>query len=126
MNTYTSPPESELSAALAKEIGWKSAFHFFEGCDDAKRTTDGMVFCPITDRNHSYLAVERCAELKLWNEYSANLHDEVHGNDEQYEGRCTTHMLFPTPTQQSYAAHKTLFENRTTNESPLRPTSRSR
>lgn len=123
---YIRPSESGLSAALAKEMGWKSAFHFFEGCDDAQCTTDGMVFCPITNRNHSYLAVESCAELKLWNEYSANLHDEVHGNDEQYECMCTTHMLFPTPTQQSYAAHKTLFENRITNEPPLRPISHFR
>jgi hypothetical protein len=123
---YQRPSESELPAELAKEMGWK-----YMGANGTPRGSDvrwcgcGMeetansdsccnYWNPLTDRNHSGLAVERCAELGLDQHYVGQLCKEnppFEADGLSWRGPETIRIARATPAHESYAAHRVLWEH---------------
>ena len=123
MKNYVRPTESELPQALAEVMGGKTDY-----CGDAftarrpwwKDESKKWVwivahedFSPLTDRNHSRLAVERCAELGLKLEYGENLAELLNCQVKICDALIDYRALLATPAQESFAAHKTLTEHLT-------------
>ncbi len=121
MTTATMPTDEALPAALAELVGWNEItkgsglFHVpgkggFPLACGVKPPLGCRSFDPLTDRNHSRLAVERCAEFKGGDTYYLrNLAEEVGAYD--CEGRTIQYLerlVKATPAQESRAAYKTL------------------
>ena len=120
--TYTRPTKSKLPAALAEVMGWPMSGPYVLDrneppcrliwCIDSRmRYSENCpkMFEPLTDRNHSRIAVERCVELGLMQRYSYHIASEVGqmGSDPSIVA-----IILATPAQESYAAHRTLCEHR--------------
>jgi len=118
--TYQRPTEENLAAALAEVMGWKmyrntGADVFWCGCGLEKTPSAescGNRFLPLTDRNHSRIAVERCAELGLMLHYRGCLIDETQAWDGEWQYLSEKKLLLATPAQESYAAWATLTKHR--------------
>jgi len=112
--TYQRPTEENLAAALAEVMGW-TIWEVDCGCTrwimpDRKETFGP--FNPLKNRNHSRIAVERCAELGLMVHYRGCLIDETQAWDGEWQYLSEKKLLLATPAQESYAAHRTLCEHR--------------
>jgi hypothetical protein len=125
-NTYQRPTDEQMPAALAEVMGWESVdwkgqktgmysqpgkFGFPWACG-IKPPLGCIGFNPMKDRNHSRLAVERCAELGLMVHYRGCLIDETQAWDGEWQYLSEKKLLLATPAQESFAAHKTLTEHR--------------
>lgn len=137
---YQRPSESDLPAALAKEMGFERIIfdpanygprpllvgHSWQK-DGESLGADGD-FKPLTDRNHSRLAVERCAELGLMHFEDSGFHGEnqeffeknfvdillielSESIDIEWQHSQVALLLRAAPAQESYAAHRVLWEH---------------
>ncbi len=101
--TYTRPPPESLPAELAKEMGWNESesWWYLEGKPWVNEHK--MNWKPLSDRNKSFFAVKKCSELGLKDTYEYWL---------EYEQQKDVYLrILATPSQESYAAHRTLFDH---------------
>jgi hypothetical protein len=109
--TYTRPTDEQMPAALAEVMGWR--INICCTGEMAYMKQNGafafdLNWSPLTDRNHSRLAVERCYQIGLKTAYKMNLAQEM-GFAPLAD---VADLLNSTSAQESFAAHKTLTEHR--------------
>lgn len=101
--THEIPNDADMPKALAELMGWTINF-CVEYCWWEKNGTpvgyDIVSWQPMTDRNHSRLAVEECERLGLMDEFSNHIDD----------GQMCVWLA--TPAQESRAAYLTLKQHR--------------
>lgn len=113
----TMPTDEQMPAAIAELMGWRRN----EGHGDRdflygtlKDIKFVWRFSPMTDRNHSRLAVERCAELNLTLRHIEYLYEIcredfiLRHKQEPISKECL--IVLATPAQETRAAWRTLNE----------------
>lgn len=115
--TYQRPTDEQMPAALAEVMGWGIDFNaeYLWYTIPGTRIPNGydsVSFQPTKSRDCSRIAVERCAELGLMLHYRGCLIDETQAWDGEWQYLSEKKLLLATPAQESYAAHRTLWEHR--------------
>lgn len=127
-NPTPMPTNAEMPSEIAKLMGWNvSGPYVLDRHEPPCRIRYGLEtrvcwgdnappqFCPMSDANHSRLAVERCAELNLTLKYVERLYQIcredfiLQHNQEPLSRECL--IVLAAPAQESRAAYRTLFDH---------------